>query len=343
MVQPVEPHRVVERIQAAGDLIAKEEAVVSAEVGGLVTGILVDEGEAVESGMVILEIDPERRDLELSSQQARVERAEAGLREETRASKRIRALRSRKVVSQAQLEEAQTQLQSARSELTEAQAQLGLAERALRDASVQAPFPGIIARRYVSKGELVSVGDKLFDLVALNPIEIEFHLAEVDSGRVALNDEISVRVAPFPDDVFHATVTVISPRVDPGTRTLRVKGIIANSNGRLRPGLFARVDLGVNERKGVAMVPEETVLQRSDGPVAFRLLDENRVERRVLRTGVYRDGYVEVVDGLELGDLVVVRGQTALADGSLVALRRSDGSPAPPPSVSAGEDAKRRE
>jgi membrane fusion protein (multidrug efflux system) len=327
MVAPVEAHRVLERIQAAGDLIAKEEATVSTEVGGLVTEILVDEGGAVEKGTVVLEIDPERRQLELHSRQARMARAEAGLREQERETRRVETLGSRDIASEAQRDEAETELQRARSELAEARAQLGLAERALRDASVGAPFPGLIARRHVSQGEFVSPGQKLFDLVALDPVEIEFRVAEVDSARVAIGSEIDVRVAPYPEEVFRASVSVISPRIDPATRTLRVKGVLANSDGRLRPGLFARVDLGVSDRSGVAMIPEEAMLQRADGSVAFRLLDGDRVQRRVLTTGLFQDGYVEVVEGLGVGDLVVVRGHASLVDGAVVALRRPDGSP----------------
>ena len=160
----------------------------------------------------------------------------------------------------------------------------------------------------------------------LDPIEIEFRLAEVDSARVAIGSEIDVRVAPFPDEVFRASVSFVSPRIDAATRTLRVKGVLANPDGRLRPGLFAKVDLGVSDRSDVAMIPEDAMLQRADGSVAFRLLDGNRVERRVLTTGVFQDGYAEVVEGLEIGDLVVVRGHAALVDGAVVGLRRPDGS-----------------
>jgi membrane fusion protein (multidrug efflux system) len=254
-------------------------------------------------------------------------RAEAGLREQERETRRVETLGSRDIASEAQRDEAETELQRAHSELAEARAQLGLAERALRDASVGAPFPGLIARRHVSQGEFVSPGQKLFDLVALDPVEIEFRVAEVDSARVAIGSEIDVRVAPYPEEVFRASVSVISPRIDPATRTLRVKGVLANSDGRLRPGLFARVDLGVSDRSGVAMIPEEAMLQRADGSVAFRLLDGDRVQRRVLTTGLFQDGYVEVVEGLGVGDLVVVRGHASLVDGAVVALRRPDGSP----------------
>ena len=100
-----------------------------------------------------------------------------------------------------------------------------------------------------------------------------------------------------------------------------VKARLANSDGRLRPGLFARADLGIARREGVPMVPEEAVLQRSDGPVVFRLVEGDRVERRRVVTGVYRDHQVEIVEGVEAGDRIVVRGQARLTDGEPVAVQ----------------------
>src|SRR5690606_13374091 len=190
-----------------------------------------------------------------------------------------------------------------------------------------APFAGLVARRWVSEGEFVSPGQKLFDLVALDPIEVEFHLPERDSSRVAVGAPVAVRVAPFPDEVFEARVSVVSPTIDPVTRTLRVKAELANPDGRLRPGLFARADLGIAVREGVAMIPEEAVLQRADGPVAFRLNGDGHVERRPLELGVIRDGRVEVRSRLEIGDRVVVRGQSDLVDGSPVSVRDVAGQP----------------
>jgi membrane fusion protein (multidrug efflux system) len=154
---------------------------------------------------------------------------------------------------------------------------------------------------------------------------VEFHLSEVDSGRVRIGAPISIRVAPFPDRLFKARVTVISPTIDSRTRTLRVKGVLENRDGELRPGLFARVDLGVTRRSGVVMIPEEAVLQRSDGAVVFRMRGDNRVERVLVATGVYRDGWVEVTRGLASDDVIVVRGQMELLDGSAVRVRSIDG------------------
>ena len=119
---------------------------------------------------------------------------------------------------------------------------------------------------------------------------------------------------------------MVSPTIDPKTRTLRVEARVANPDGRLRPGLFARVDLGVALRKNLLMVPEEAVLQRADGEVVFRAGADNRVERVNVETGPHHDGMVVVTSGLAAGELVVTRGQAGLADGVLVSPRNPDGT-----------------
>jgi len=186
----------------------------------------------------------------------------------------------------------------------------------------------MIARRYVSRGEYVAAGQKLFELVSLDPIEVEFHLPEADSSRVAEGIPLEVTVAPYPGETFEATVTIVSPTIDTRTRTLRVRALMANADRRLRPGLFARANLGIARREGVAMVPEEAVLQRADGAVVFQVLEGNRVRRRVVETGVVRDGWVEIRAGLGAGDAVVSRGHSDLIDGSVVTPRQPDGSAA---------------
>jgi membrane fusion protein (multidrug efflux system) len=330
---PVTLQRVVavditDRIEATGQLLAKERAQIAAEVGGRVTEILIDEGGAAEQGAAVLTIDPERRTLERDSARARVTESHAALREQEREFQRIKELHERHVASQTQLDQAETQLELARSRRAAAEAELGMQTRALADAIVKVPFSGLIADRIVSRGEYVAPGQKLFELVSLDPIEVEFHLAEVDSSRVKVGNDVAVRVAPFPDETFSATVTIVSPTIDPRTRTLRVKAQMGNADGRLRPGLFARVDLGIAKRDGVPMIAEEAVLQRADGAVVFRAVAESRVERRVIEVGEHHDGMVEVVRGLAAGDLVVLRGQAALTDGQLVAPRNADGTSA---------------
>jgi len=332
-VERVGAHRIAEEIQATGELLAVEEANVAAEVDGRVTQLLAREGAAVEAGEVVLEIDRERRELQLANEKAMVTAAREEIAQAQRELSRIRSLHERQAASRAQLDAAETALRSARARLESAQAQRGLADLALRNAGVTAPFSGLVARRFVSAGDYVSVGQPLFDLVALDPIEVEFHLSERDSGRVHVGDVVDVRVAPYPDEVFRATVHVVSPRIDPGTRTLRVKARVDNGERRLRPGLFARTDLGVSVREGVPMIPEQAVLQRSDGSVAYVLEGGDRASRRNIRVGVLRDGLAEVIEGIEVGEKVIVRGMSRLVDGAVVDVRNPDGSAVGPPAV----------
>ena len=337
MVTAVEAHSLTESIQSTGELLAVDEARVAAEVGGRITRISVAEGTSVTAGETVIDIDAEKRRLEVESERARVAEAEQAIARADREAKRRRSLHSKNATSEAALDTAETELAAARSRLAAARAKLGLAERALRDASVAAPFSGLIARRYVGVGDFVSPGQQLFDLIALDPVEVEFHLTERDSGRVETGDTVGVRVSPYPDEVFEATVSMISPRIDPKTRTLRVKATLPNPDGRLRPGLFARADLGVAERENVPMIPEDAVLQRSDGAVVFRMSGADRVERRTIRLGMFHEGMVEAVSGLEIGDRVVVRGQTRLIDGSPVEVRQRDGSIGGPSIASTAE------
>lgn len=328
MVKPVELRDVRDRIEATGELVARSMAKLAAQVGGEITVMHVEEGDEVALGQVLLEIDPERRQLEFANQGALVAQARAKLADTRREGKRIQNLRARGAVSEAQVDEVETKVDLARSALEGAEAQRGLAQRALSDSKVIAPFSGRVARRFVSKGEFVATGHALFELVDPQHMEVEFHLAERDSSLVELGDAVEVRVAPFPEEVFPAQVTVISPTIDSQTRTLRVKAAVENEEGRLRPGLFARADLGLNDRSDVAMIPEDAIVLRADGSIVFKLVNGNEVERVRITTGVYRDGWVEVASGLGPDDVVVVRGQSRLIDGNVVDVRQVDGSPA---------------
>jgi membrane fusion protein (multidrug efflux system) len=330
VITPVEVRDVEERIETSGELLAKDRADVAAQVSGEITEILFEEGDAVEAGAVVVEIDQERRQLEVERVRARVGEARAGVSEQKREVERVRVLAGKNVASETQLDQAETQFQTAQSRLSAAQAELGVAERALRDATVNAAFSGRIAQRYVHRGEFVREGELLFELVSLDPIEVEFHLPEADAARVREGQPIEVTVSPYPDEVFDAIVTVVSPTIDRRTRTLRVRALVPNPDHRLRPGFFARANLGVARREGVLIVPEEAVLQRADGAVVFKVGADDRVVRVPVEIGRVSNGSVEVKSGLARGDLVVSRGHADLIDGSKVVARNPDGSDVTP-------------
>ncbi|MDP6980865.1 MAG: efflux RND transporter periplasmic adaptor subunit [Myxococcota bacterium] len=325
-----------ERIESTGELRAVERATIAAEIGGRVTEVLRDESDAVEADEVLLRIDPEKRELELANARAQLSEATASVNEARREQRRIAQLHERGATSEALLDAANTTLESARSRLRAVEAQLGVAERALRDAEVRAPFAGLIARRTVSRGEFVTPGHSLYELVAMDPVEVQFHLPERDSGRVALGQPVAVRVAPQPERVFEARVSMVSPTIDARTRTLRVEARLPNPAGELRPGLFALVDLGVARRSGIVMVPEQSVMQRALGPMVFMVDDDGRVEKREVETGEHRPGAVEIRSGIEAGEWVVASGQARLVDGLVVRTQRRDEPFAPAHLAAAG-------
>ncbi|MBW2267190.1 MAG: efflux RND transporter periplasmic adaptor subunit [Deltaproteobacteria bacterium] len=317
-----------QEIRASGDLRARFHTTIAAEVEGRITGIAIEEGGAVEKGAVVLEIDPARRNLDVGAARARLAQSRANHVKEEHQTERIRKLRSQSVASEQQLEEAETALLLAESSVEADRAALGVAQRALADASVSAPFAGLVAMRAVQLGEFVQPGTALFELVSLDLLEVVFSLAELDMQLVEKGQRVEIEVAAFRDRTFQGVVTFVSPTVDPATRTLRIKAEVANAEGELRPGLFARVSLGLNRREGVLMLPVEAVMRRAAGAFVFRLVAGDRVERIAVETGVQDGERVEVRGPLAAGDPIVHRGHAGLVDGAVVSVRGGSGQPA---------------
>lgn len=342
LVAPVVVSDYEERIEASGQLTARNRATIAAEVSGRITEIAVDEGDPVGEGQLLLSVDPQRHRLQAENARARLAEAEAGFAEAERDFQRLSSLHERGIASDANLDARRTELTRARSRRDGARAELGVAERALQDAGVRAPFAGFVAQRMVSRGEFVQTGVPLFEIVSLDPVELEFSVAERDSARIELGQRVRVSVSPYPGEQFEGVVSVIAPTIDTRTRTLRARARIENRSGRLRPGLFARADLGVAGRTDVIWVPASAVRMRAEGEEVFVVGAGNRVRRMLVETGRHQGELVEVRTGLAPGDEVVVRGHTGLSDGVLVLRRDADGrtvSGAAPPAANAAPPA----
>jgi len=180
---------------------------------------------------------------------------------------------------------------------------------------IRAPLSGKVVEKHVTVGELVTPERNLFSLADLGEVWVWIDVYERDLRQVHVDDGVDVRVDAFPDLEFRGTVSYLSDRVDLDTRRVRARIDVKNPREVLRPGMFAQVELtdphGTDEgavRAPALTLPESALQRDGDVMVAFVSLGEGRYERRVVRTGRKAGGLVEVIDGLEAGDLIVSAG-----------------------------------
>jgi len=180
---------------------------------------------------------------------------------------------------------------------------------------LRAPFAGTVVDRHATLGELVTPERNLFTLADLGGVWIWIDVYQRDLGGVHLEDQVRARVDAFPGEVFAGEVSYLSARVDAETRTVRARLDVANPDGKLRPGMFVEVELvdphegeGGAARAASLVVPEAAVVRDGDRSLVFVGAGENRFERREIRVGRRAGGFVEVADGLALGEPVVVEG-----------------------------------
>lgn len=186
-------------------------------------------------------------------------------------------------------------------------------------APVRSPIAGLVAQRFLEIGAAVSPGGTPVALV-VNPAQLEVvvNVIEKDASRVRSGQRARVRVTGYPDETFVGTVSRVSPVVDRASRTTRVVVALAPSGGRLRPGMFADVDLVVGEKPSSLLLPQEALLKQNQQVYVYLTAGDDRVQRRDVTLGWAQGAEVEVIDGLAPQDRVVVEGQTRLTAGSRI-------------------------
>ncbi|HET6603334.1 MAG TPA: efflux RND transporter periplasmic adaptor subunit [Xanthomonadaceae bacterium] len=283
-------------LSTVGTLRADESVVIRPEIAGRIVGIHFQEGAPVEAGASLFGLDDSILRAELREAQATVERAR-------RTATRAQELVERKLLSRSDYD-------TARTELGVTQARVDSAHAQLSKTTISAPFSGVMGLREVSVGEVVSPGQALVPLVRLDPIELDFNLPESALGQAVTGAVVEVGVDAFPGESFSGEVVAVDPVIDPNSRSARVRARIANPGNRLRPGLFARVQLaGPAAAADALMVPEQALMQEGDVRYVYTVVADtaHRVE---IRTGLREPGKVEVLSGLQSGDVVIIAGQT---------------------------------
>ncbi len=290
-------------VEALGTVRANEAVEIRARISERVTAIRFREGEHVDAGAVLVQLDATRARADVAAAQAAITESEAQLR-------RAAQLRDARSLSQAEYD---TRL----AERDARRAALAVAEAALADATVRAPFEGRIGLRRVSVGSLVDSGTVITTLDDTDPVKIDFDVPETLLAHVVPGATISVRSAAWQDVDFEGRVDSVDTRVDPISRDLTVRGILPNPNTRLLPGMFVTVRL-LREEVLALVVPEQAIVPEQSRQFVFVIDADGRVEKRLVKTGRRRPGLVEIDSGLSAGERVVAEGTQRARPGASV-------------------------
>lgn len=294
-------------VSAAAQAAAQKQVMVRAQVGGPVVSVRVRENQRVNRGAVLVEIDTTEYALRVADAAARVAAAEAQNREltlfdDTIEDPEIRAERAR--------------VARAKSGLDQAIIALAQANLELERTSIRAPFAGRIADLYVVPGQWVTASDQLLTVIDLDPIEVEVQVLESEVALLQAGRGASISFAAFPGETFTGQIATINPRVDRETRTARVTVAIPNPEGRILPGMYARVSLEARKFPDRILVPRSAVLERDRRTMLFVFEGEGQTglaKWRYVTTGLSNDSLVEIL--LDRDTDVVAPGEWVLTDG----------------------------
>lgn len=292
-------------LEALGTLRADESVTLSATVTDTVAEVNFRDGQMVEAGQLLVR-------LEDSEERAQLRAAQA-LRDERRSAvDRLSQLQSRNMAARADVEDSQAQLRQAEAEIQALEARLG-------NYQLRAPFEGRVGFRNISVGSLVTPGTPLVTLDKLDLMKLDFSIPESFLAILVPGLPLTAHSAAFPDDVFRGEVSSIGSRVDPVSRSVGVRAEMDNPELRLRPGMLMEVVLLRSPRQAV-VVPESVLIPSGDRQYVLVVdeEDDNRLERRQVQIGERRTGQTEILEGLADGELVVSHGLQRAHEGDQV-------------------------
>jgi RND family efflux transporter MFP subunit len=354
-----EARRVDRFILVTGSLLPDETVTISSEVQGRISSINADFGQFVRKGDILVEI--EKTELQIALDRSRAALAQALARVGLDPSQADQSPTSTPAMRQAmaQLEDARFKYENARklvktgdisqdrfNELEKAyrareamfeaardemrtlwanveaiKAEVRLAEKRLRDASIRAPFDGSISERKVAPGQFIKDNTPLLTLVKTNPMRVRLEVPETASGAVKVGTRLEFTTDAVPDQKFTAVVRELNPSLNEQSRSLIAEARLANSDARLRPGMFVQVRLILARDIEAVMVPQQAVYTVAGLTKLFVVRDGKLVECRV-SPGMTLDQWMEVPSGqVKAGDQVVVGNLAQLVDGQPVRVK----------------------
>jgi len=300
---------------AIGTLIAVRGATLGAELPGTVRQVGFDSGTFVRKGALLVKLDTSAEEAQLAASQADAALARLNL-------ERAQSLRKGEANTPADLDLAEARAKAAAAAVESLQATIA-------KKTIRAPFDGRIAIRQVELGQVVSAGAPVASLQSIDPIYAEFSLPQQALAELKVGQHAHMHNDIFPDSDWDGQITTINSEVDPSTRNVRVRATFPNPDGRLRPGMFAKVEVQSADRRPVLVIPATGVLFAPYGDSVF-VLEEKKdasgkattvARQKFVRLGERRGDIVAVVSGLDPGEVVVTTGAFKLRNGVAVLVK----------------------
>lgn len=299
----VQPSPFAEAVTATGSLRADEGVELQAESNGKVVAINFTEGTAVRKGDLLVKLND--ADLRASLARAQYRRELAKTRE-----RRYSQLLGQKVVTQDDYD-------SALNDVNVQQAEMDLYQAQIAETEIRAPFDGVVGLRYVSLGAFVNAATRIATLQRLDKLKVDFAVPEKYTGRVRVGSPIVFSVAGGAAK-FKGEIYAIDPRIDAGTRTLLIRAVTENRDGRLLPGAFANIQFNLSELRDALLIPSEAVIPGLDEKNVF-VMSDGHAERRAVETGTRTASTVHILSGLAPGEIVITSGLQQMRAGQPVA------------------------
>ncbi|WP_333600415.1 efflux RND transporter periplasmic adaptor subunit [Flavobacterium sp.] len=294
----VQPQDFSNAISLSGSIEANEQIEIHSEVSGIVESISFSEGSQVSKGQVLLKVN----DIELRAQLAQAKTKESLASENER---RARLLLQKEAISQEEYDIASADYRTAKSQTQLIQAQIG-------KTSIRAPFSGKVGLRNISPGTYVTPTTLIANLVNTNPLKITFSIPEKYASEIVKGSQITFTV-PNMTEKFSAKIYALEPGIELATRTLKIRALTENSNGKLLPGTFANIELPLRNIKDAIIIPTEAIVPVQDGKTVF-IANNGKAKVVKVETLTRTDKDVVITSGLKVGDTVLTSGVMSLKD-----------------------------
>ncbi|MGC4121256.1 MAG: efflux RND transporter periplasmic adaptor subunit [Myxococcales bacterium] len=310
---PVERHSMPRFLTLTGSVLADRQSEVAANVSGRITATFAERGQRVKAGEPIAVVDSKAAGFSAQAAAAQLQAAQTQVALAEQDCQRADTLFEKGSIPKAEHARMKAQCQAQLFQANAAQANANLASKLAGDTIIRAPIDGAVGERFVNVGEYVQPPTRVATVTSVDPVRVSISVPEVAVAKVSEGQTLEIEVAAWPERRFPATVRYVSPALRPTTRDLVVEAVAANSDGALRPGMFATVKLLTGEEEQPT-VPLAAL--KIEGTVKRLFLARNGLAyEMVVRTGLTRDGRVAVLEPLGPQDRVIVRPPPGLTDG----------------------------